>query len=156
MMEIEKKYLIDKIPEKLKLPNGINIEQGYLTSPEAQETIRLRKKGNKYYKTWKSKGLLIREEKEVELNKAEYEKEWTSVLGNTIKKTRYEIPYDSHIIELDIYHGVHNDLITAEVEFKSIEQSELFEPPNWFGKDVTLSAEFKNSNLAFNGLPENL
>lgn len=155
-MEIEKKYLIDKIPANLDLSKGSEIDQGYLTLPDEPQTIRLRKKAEKYYKTWKNRGLLARHEREEEIEKQKFDVEWTLVVGNKIKKTRYEIPFNKFLIELDIYHGHLAGLITAEVEFASVEDSESFEPPEWFGRDVTLNSEFKNSNLAFNGIPKTL
>jgi adenylate cyclase len=151
--EIERKYIIKSIPSDITMQNGKKILQGYLSKPEDSESVRLRKKGSNYYKTWKSKGNILRREKEVEISEKEFIAEWDNVIGNKIEKIRYEIPYKSHIIELDKFDGDLDGLILAEVEFSSLHESNLFIPPSWFGAEVTSNSEFKNSNLAYFGLP---
>ena len=39
-------------------------------------------------------------------------------------------------------------LILAEVEFASEEEAKAFNPPAWFGEDVTFSGEYHNSRLS--------
>ena len=51
-MEIERKFLVNKIPENLENYEKIEIEQGYLTN---KPTIRIRKANGKYILTIKSK-----------------------------------------------------------------------------------------------------
>ena len=58
-MEIERKYLVKQLPEKLSTYPHRLIEQGYLST---EPVIRIRKDGDKYELTYKSKGLMIREE----------------------------------------------------------------------------------------------
>jgi CYTH domain-containing protein len=45
-------------------------------------------------------------------------------------------------------------LVLAEVEFPSREKSEEFEPPDWFGKEVTEDIRYKNQNLAQKDVPK--
>jgi CYTH domain-containing protein len=63
------------------------------------------------------------------------------------------IPAGDLRIELDVYHGRLNGLHTAEVEFDSSAGAEAFEPPDWFGREVTDEPGFKNKRLATEGLP---
>ena len=148
-MEIERKYLIKDI---LSLPFNLNdyphqaIEQAYLNT---EPVIRVRRQDDDYYLTYKSKGLMAREEYNLPLNKPAYEHLLKKVDGNILTKTRYEIPLDNHlIIELDVFHGKYEGLILAEVEFPSLEEAENFSPPEYFGKDVTFSTEYHNSTLS--------
>ncbi len=152
--EIERKYIIKNLPKELLPESGNKIFQGYLTTPDSNESIRLRKKGNKYYKTRKSKGNLIRGEREEEIDARQFDTEWEHVIGNKVIKTRYEIPYRNHVIELDVFESDLEGLVIAEVEFESLQESNLFLPPDWFGAEITSYEEFKNSNLAFYGLPK--
>jgi CYTH domain-containing protein len=55
---------------------------------------------------------------------------------------------------LDVYKSGLDGLLTAEVEFSSVRESASFEPPEWFGADVTDDDRFKNKNLAVNGIPK--
>ena len=68
--------------------------------------------------------------------------------GICIKKTRYCIPYQNYMIELDIFHDRYEGLILAEVEFDSVEESKLFEKPSWFLEDVSGKVDYTNSYLA--------
>jgi len=57
--------------------------------------------------------------------------------------------------ELDIFHNPElKDFRLAEVEFFSEKEAENFNPPDWFGKDVSNNPDYLNSSLAEKGLPE--
>ena len=148
-MEIERKYLIKDIntlPINFKDYPHHEIEQAYLNT---EPVIRVRRQDDAYYLTYKSKGLMAREEYNLPLNKISYEHLLEKVDGNILTKTRYEIPLNDHLtIELDIFHGKFKGLILAEVEFPSMEEAENFTPPEYFGEDVTFSTEYHNSTLS--------
>ena len=154
--EIERKFLISSLPENLDSFPHKEIAQGYIVvTPDGTE-VRLRRKGDKYYQTVKSGSGMVRDENEVELTEEQYSSLWGTTEGKRLEKTRYEIPYNDCVIELDIYHGDLNGLVTAEVEFVSEEAGKEFIPPSWFGEEVTEDKSFKNQRLALNGMPEAL
>ena len=71
-MEIERKYLIEKeqLPKNLSDYPFHRIEQGYLcTSP----VVRIRRQDDEYFLTYKSKGLMAREEYNLPLTQEAYE-----------------------------------------------------------------------------------
>ena len=145
-MEIERKYLIHSIPFDLNNYPHREIEQAYLN---VDPVIRIRRKDDDYFLTYKSKGLLAREEYDLPLNAESYAHLLTKADGNILTKTRYEIPLGDHLlIELDIFHGKFEGLVLAEVEFPSIEEANNFTPPEYFGEDVTFSTEYQNSTLS--------
>lgn len=145
-MEIERKYLVDKIPENLNITRTREIEQGYLCT---EPVVRIRRDNEKYELTYKSKGLMMREEYNLPLTKEAYEHLKEKIDGRLIAKTRHEIPLeDSLVIELDIFHGELAPLILAEVEFPTKEKADAFTPPEWFGTDVTFSSEYHNSTMS--------
>jgi len=142
-MEIERKFLIKELPDLSKYESK-HITQGYLnTNP----VVRVREDGDKYYLTYKGKGLLAREEANLPLTKEAFEHLVVKSDGRIIKKTRYLIPLDPYTIELDVFEGDHAPLIMAEVEFPSIEEANAFIPPEWFGEDVTSDSSYHNSNM---------
>ncbi|NCB94502.1 MAG: CYTH domain-containing protein [Clostridia bacterium] len=147
-MEIERKYLIenDKIPKELEIYPHKEFEQAYLcTSP----VVRVRKEGEDYVLTYKSKGLMVREEYNLPLTKESYEHLLAKADGIVITKTRYVIPQDMDLkIELDIFHGKYQGLVLAEVEFPTEKMAEEYCPPEWFGEDVTFSTKYHNSSLS--------
>ena len=145
-MEIERKFLVNTLPENLEQYPQKEIEQGYLcTNP----VIRIRRSNDNYILTYKGKGLMVREEHEHPLTGEAFEHLKTKIDGRLIHKTRYNIPYqDNFTIELDIFHDELAPLVLAEVEFDSEEEALAFLPPDWFGEDVTQSTEYHNSNLS--------
>ena len=148
-MEIERKYLIEKeqLPENLSDYPFHRIEQGYLcTSP----VVRIRRQDNEYFLTYKSKGLMAREEYNLPLNKKSYEHLLEKADGNIISKVRYLIPINDGKLtaELDVFKGKFAGMLLVEVEFSSVEQADAFQKPDWFGEDVTYSKIYHNSYLS--------
>lgn len=147
IMEIERKYLIDSIPfNPDEYPFSV-IEQAYLcTSP----TIRIRREDDQFYLTYKSKGLMAREEYNLPLTEESYRHLLTKTDGRVLTKKRYRIPLENtaYTIELDCFTGHFEGLILAEVEFPTKEEALSFQPPSWFGRDVTFTGEYQNSRLA--------
>lgn len=144
-MEIERKYLVNYLPEYLENYEQKRISQGYLcTNP----VVRIRRSNDDYFLTYKSRGLMVREEYEMHLTAEAFEHMIPKIDGILIDKIRYMIPLDEkHVAELDIFQGTLAPLRLVEVEFESIEDANAFVPPVWFGDDVTNSGEYHNSNL---------
>ena len=146
-MEIERKYLISTPPEDYRSYPYRWIEQAYLcTDP----VVRIRRDDGRYYLTYKSKGLLVREEYNLPLTEDAYFHLLQKADGIVLQKRRYLIPIDGTglTIELDIFEGQYEGLMLAEVEFPSEEEANAFTPPAWFGEDVTFSGKYHNSNLS--------
>lgn len=144
-MEIERKYLLLKLPENLDTYPHRHLEQGYLcTTP----VVRIRKDDDKYELTYKSGGMMVREEYNLLLTKDSYELLKKKIEGRLITKKRYMIPYDKYTIELDIFENDLAPLALAEVEFETEDEANSFTPPEWFGKDVTFSRMYHNSVLS--------
>ncbi len=145
-MEIERKYLIKNTPDNLSdFPCRI-MEQGYLNT---DPVIRIRKDNDNYELTYKSKGLMVREEYNLPLTKEAYGHLLSKIDGRLIKKRRYMLPLGGGLTaELDIFEGELAPLILAEVEFPDEDSAFSFIPPNWFGEDVTFSGKYHNSFLS--------
>jgi len=146
-MEIERKFIIieNDIPFDFRQYPCHYIEQGYLCT---KPVIRIRQDNDRYELTYKSSGLMVREEHNLPLAKSSYEHLKQKIDGNLIRKERYVIPLEHPlVIELDVFLGTHAPLILAEVEFPDVTQANSFIPPAWFGKEVTHSPEYHNSNM---------
>ncbi len=146
-MEIERKFLIKKLPANLGSYPFHIIEQAYLcTDP----VVRVRRQDDEYYMTYKGKGLLAREEFNLPLNQSAYDHLKGKADGNIISKTRYLIPDPDgiHTIELDVFDDPFAPLVLAEVEFESIETANAYRMPDWFKEDVTDDPAYHNSNMS--------
>jgi adenylate cyclase len=151
--EIERKFLIKDLPLNLEEFMSEEISQGYVEIEPNGSEKRVRDKEGRFFYTEKSGGDVIRDEEEREITREEYDAYWKETEGKRIKKTRYYIPYKDCKIELDIYYDKLAGLFSAEVEFKTKEESDNFIPPAWFGEEVTKDKRYKNKSLAVNGLP---
>lgn len=151
-MEIERKFLVERLPENLVHYPHIEIEQGYLcTSP----TVRIRKAGDVFWLTVKERTLststaIHNREEEFRLDEEAYNRLKSKCDGRMVLKTRYKIPVGDLTAELDIFHGHHEGLRIVEVEFPSTEAADAFDAPQWFGADVSTDRSYTNSFLAFN------
>lgn len=165
-LEIERKYLIHHLPEHIARNIARHTEetdtagnaggkdaypcriitQGYLNT---DPVIRIRQDNDLYELTYKSGGLMARQEYNLPLTKEAYEHLLTKIDGRLIRKKRYMIPLECGLTaELDIFGGSLAPLILAEVEFPAEEDALAFLPPPWFGEDVTFSGKYHNSNLS--------
>ena len=145
-MEIERKFLIDKLPENLDDYSFHIIEQAYLnTNP----VVRVRRSDDEYYLTCKGSGMMAREEYNLPLNAEAYEHLLAKADGNIISKTRYLIPISDELTaEVDVFEKPFAPLVMAEVEFPTIEDAQNFAVPGWFGKEVTFDKNYHNSNMS--------
>ena len=152
-MEIERKWLIKKLPEQIADEIGAgrypqhSIIQGYLcTDP----VVRVRKDSDQYYLTYKGKGKLSREEYNLPLNAEAFDKLVKKCEGIVLHKDRYEIPIEDNdlVIELDLFHGDYEGLIYAEVEFAAEDEAKSFDAPSWFGREVTYEKGYSNAALS--------
>ena len=152
-MEIERKFLVKQLPENLESYSHSRLTQSYISrSP----VIRLRKieKENQasYVLTIKSGGLAVRQEFELPLQEADYARLFQKVEGRVLQKVRYLIPLeDGYTAELDRFEGELEGLLLVEVEFPSVEALNAFTAPDWFGEDVSGSAQYHNSVLSGGG-----
>ena len=145
-MEIERKFLIPELPADLDSYPSRRIEQAYLCT---EPVVRIRRQDDKYILTYKSAGMMAREEYNLPLTKEAYEHLKKKADGIVLSKRRYLLPLpDGLTIELDVFDAPYETLRLAEVEFESVAQAEAFVPPAWFGEDVTYSGKFHNSYLS--------
>ena len=152
--EIEHKFLVRKLPEGLEQYPHKDIVQGYLAITEDGTEVRLRQKGNKYFQTVKSGSGKTRFESEIEITEEQFNSLWEATKEKRVEKTRYEIPHENGTIELDVYHGDLDGLLSAEMKFSSEEESDKFTVPEWLSEEVTDDKRYKNQNLALHGVPK--
>lgn len=147
-MEIERKFLVDVLPEGLEDHPHETIEQAYLcTDP----VVRVRRKGARYILTCKGPGLMVREEFELPLTEEAYRHLCTKADGTVIVKERYAIPCGPYTIELDRFGPPFAPLTVAEVEFPTEAEALAFQPPVWFGREVTGDPAYTNASMSRRG-----
>lgn len=147
--EIERKFLV-KGDYKSFAVHKINIQQGYLSS-NPERSVRIRITDNTGYITIKGSssvnGLSRFEwEKEIALNEA-IELMKLCEPGK-IQKTRYIVPIETHLVEVDEFYGENEGLVLAEIELEN--EKEHVQLPDWLGREVTGNPKYYNSALVKN------
>ncbi|MDA0180636.1 CYTH domain-containing protein [Solirubrobacter phytolaccae] len=151
-MEIERKWVLDSPPSGFEEHRSQRFEQGYLAIDPAGAEVRVRRKdGAKSVMTVKTGSGLVRGEEEWEI--ANFDALWPLTAGRRVLKTRYFIPLDGETVELDVYEGELEGLLTAEIEFADEASAQAFVAPDWLGRDVTEDKRYGNRVLAVEGLP---
>ncbi len=146
--EIERKFLLTKLPPNLRHFHSRTIEQGYLSVKSDGTQIRLRKSGRHHSLTIKRGRGISRQEIEVDLTRDQFEELWPATAGCRLTKTRYDVPFSKHTIEIDVYRGRNEGLVVAEVEFRDERDCKRFQPPDWFAADVSGKSRYSNVRLA--------
>lgn len=153
-MEIERKFLVPgEVPGDLESYESEAIEQGYIVIEGAAE-VRVRRRGARTLLTVKSGAGRVRVEEEFEIDARRFASLWPLSDGRRVAKRRYRMPGGGDLtIELDVYTGELDGLVLAEVEFVSEAASDAYEPPAWFGPEVTDDLRYANRALAVDGAP---
>ena len=145
--EIERKFLV-KDQSFMSMAGKVDrIEQGYV-SLRPGGTVRVRIKNDRAYLTVKglNKGA-VRDEWEYEIPMTDAREMVDRVTeGIVIKKLRYNVDYQGRKWEVDVFEGVHQGLILAEVELESVDAP--IELPPFIGDEVTGNPQYYNSVLS--------
>jgi CYTH domain-containing protein len=144
--EIERKFLVVNDSWQDHASKGAAFCQGYLLVRK-NRFVRVRIIDNaRGVLTIKLRtGRLRREEFEYEIPYAEA-LEMIAYATSVVDKTRYEVNHRGCLWEVDVYSGVHDGLVVAEIELA--DESDEPPCPPWLGPEVTGNAAFSNRTLA--------
>ena len=153
-IEVERKFLISERPPDLGEHPSRRIDQGYVAVGEDGVEVRVRRIGSETVLTVKSAPGLVRVEEEFAIEEPRFDSLWRLTDGRRLVKTRYLVPLaDGLTAEVDEYAEALSGLMTAEVEFPSVEASEAFRAPGWMGEEVTGDERYAARSLATEGRP---
>ena len=143
--EIERKFVIDRAAWKA-LDGGVHFKQGYLNS-QKERVVRVRIEGTIAKLTIKGATTGV--------TRSEFEysipvEDATALLDNLceqplIDKHRHKEVHYGKTWEIDVFHGLNEGLVVAEIELAS--EDEQFEKPSWVVEEVSSDARYFNSNL---------
>ena len=150
MSEIERKFRVARVPTGLG--DGASLRQAYV-AVEGDVEVRVRSDGTHHVLTVKAGAGLERDEIEVAIDSAVFADLWRLAGDRHLEKTRHRVDLDGLTAELDLYTGALAGLAVVEVEFASRPEAEAFDPPGWFGAELTGAAGWSNAALARHGAP---
>jgi adenylate cyclase len=147
-IEIERKFLLKRLPDHLAQFPHVKIAQGYLAFDERGIEVRLRKIGVERLLTVKIWGNNVRFEREIELTNNQFDELWPATDGRRLRKVRYRVPHDGFTTEVDVYKGHARGFTVAEIEFPDQASRAAFQKPDWLGDDVSGVEKYSNHFLA--------
>jgi CHAD domain-containing protein/CYTH domain-containing protein len=148
--EIERKYLLQTLPEFVTQWPAREIEQGYIPGDRLAERLRHVRDpdGEHWYRTVKLGTGISRLEIEEETTPAIFETMWPATEGHRVYKRRYSVAEGARTWEIDEF--IDRDLVLAEIELA--DPDEPVDPPAWLApciiREVTGETEYVNLNLA--------
>jgi CYTH domain-containing protein len=157
MMEIERKFVLPRLPTEIQSITPLTIIQGYAITEPGE--LRLREEGGvNFVMTVKDDGDLARQEWSASVPRWVFEVLWRKTEGRRIRKLRRLVKHHDLTLEVDEYMGELAGLFVLEVEFPTEAAAAEFEPPWWArdARDVTHISAYKNKRLAVYGAPTGL
>jgi CHAD domain-containing protein/CYTH domain-containing protein len=149
-IEIERKYLLRRVPEQVSSAEAVDVEQGWLPGARLQERLRRVRgsDGDSYFRTVKLGEGLTRLEVEEESSQEIFEHLWPLTEGRRVHKRRYTVSEGGIMWEIDEF--LDRELVLAEVELPSPDTDVAV--PDWLAtvleREVTGDPKYVNVNLA--------
>ncbi|MEM9513656.1 MAG: adenylate cyclase [Actinomycetota bacterium] len=165
MNEIERAFVVDPRtdiePYLARAVRCTALRQAYVAIDDpggGHVEVRVRSTDDRQLLTVKGGVGLTRTEVELPIDAAQANALWPLAGDRVIEKLRYTVPLDTDTdtmeVELDVYAGRFAGLVMTELEFSDAATALAFEPPAWFGTEVTDDHRWGNANLARYGRPD--
>jgi len=132
--EIERKFFINEMPDLTGI-QPLRYERYFLKSKNGEEE-RISRINDRYFYEKKS----VVSDLERTREKKEISAEEFNILKQQVERPIIRDRFDisgSPKISIQVYHGKHEGLIRAEVEFNSEEEAASFQPLPWMGAEMT-------------------
>lgn len=149
-VEIERKYLLRGVPDRVRALDAVEIDQGYLPGEQIHERLREVRdpSGVTRFRTVKLGVGIRRLEFEEPIDAAMFAAMWPLTKGRRVRKRRYAVEDGGYTWEIDEFTD--RCLVLCEVELVRMEDAP--EPPGWLApwvvQEVTGEAEYLNLRLA--------
>ena len=150
-IEIERKYLLSRLPAMPAPRDILEIDQGYIPGRRLLERLRRQRHRDgtlRYFRTVKIGSGLERTEIEDETDAAIFEHLWALTEGRRLRKRRYLVPDGDRTWEVDEFTD--RELFLAEIEIPARDTRIVI--PDWLApalvRDVTDDGSYSNSKLA--------
>lgn len=145
--EIERKFLVTGDGWKAAAMSRSSLTQAYLMAGD-DRSLRIRiENGGRATLCVKIGAVgLARDEYEYPIPVGDAREMVERAIGNVIEKTRHLVHHHGYLWEIDVYHGLYDGLIVAEVELESVDDVPPL--PDWAGLEVTGDKRYSNASLA--------
>jgi adenylate cyclase len=152
-VEIERKFLVTNDDWRQSVVRSVSIRDGLMAANQGRK-VRVRISGD--IATVAIKGPrtgIVRPEFEYEVPIDDAERMLSTICGDdTLEKKRFFVEDAGATWHVDVYDGILNGVVIAEIELKQETQAPTL--PSWVGKEVTGDPFYKKINMrarALNG-----
>lgn len=145
-VEIERKFLVETDEWQRVASPGKRFCQGHIAK-DGRASVRVRRASDKAYLTVKGvRTGITRSEFEYEIP-VEHAEEMLQTLcaKPLLEKTRYCVLHEGLIWEIDVFSGLAEGLVVAEIELSNADQ--LVSLPDWVGAEVTGDPRYRSSAI---------
>jgi len=150
--EIERKFLVASRDWHARASSPSRYVQAYVCLQD-ERSLRVRIVDNaKARLTLKIGEGMVRDEFEYDIPLKDARDLIDRRIGNVVEKDRYRVHESGFVWEVDVFDGVLEGLVVAEVELESAADRPVL--PGWLGREVTDDPAYGNRSLAVHGLPE--
>ncbi len=152
-IELEKRYLVKKLPEGLGALPHKEVADIYLPADSRHPVLRIRKNGDKFEITKKqaiSDGdkddHSEKEEHTIRLSREEYDS-FAKINGKRVSKIRYDCVSNGVKGEIGVFQNDLKGLVLVDFEFTDSKQKAAFKMPDFCLADVTQEEIFAGGML---------
>src|SRR5215475_7172205 len=145
-LEIERKFLVDNHDWKNSVIRSIRIRDGLIANNKGNKA-RVRIANDVATIALKSRRSgLARTEFEYIIPHSDAE-EMLRVMceGNVLDKVRHFVSHAGNTWEVDVYEGLLNGIVLAEIELSDADQQLML--PDWVGAEVTVDPRYRKINM---------
>ena len=150
--EIERKFLTSSRSWQSAVSKVSHISQVYLAATDsASVRIRIKDDAKAFLAIKSAEAGPRRLEFEYSIPVDEAKALFELRVGHIVEKRRHIVVHEGHHWEVDVFCGVLDGLIIAELELHDADQQ--LHKPDWLGEEVTHDRHYYNASLAMHGLP---
>ena len=145
-VEIERKFLVDNDDWRIAINQTTHLMDGLIALTNGRK-VRVR--------VYPDRATLTVKGRRKKSSRDEYEYliprpdalEMLSKLcgGNVVEKTRHTLLHGPDEWVVDVYHGLLDGIVLAEIELKSV--ADVFDRPQWLGREVTEDEDYRKINM---------
>ncbi len=145
-VEIERKFLVKNDAWKLACTDSVKIRDGLIAHSNGRKArVRIMDGRGTIAVKGKERGF-SRAEFEYAIPVSHAEEMLRTICDDIIlEKTRSFVPHAGLVWEVDVYDGILEGIMLAEVELKSEDQTIVF--PEWIGAEITKDSSYKKVNM---------
>jgi CYTH domain-containing protein len=153
--EIERKYLVKNDAWRNEIASSSRFMQAYIAVAD-DRSVRVRIMDDEKAKLTIKIGteMFSRAEFEYEIPLADAKDMAAGATGIVLDKTRFNVEHQGYVWEVDVYAGIYEGLVVAEVELQ--DETERPPIPDWIGDDVTGDRRYSNAVMANQDLSREL